>query len=184
MHRGVNSLCRCVTLPSASRFLHLAGKVKPAVQAEIALIQQAYEWHNWQKVIDLGRRFHERHGRVCVEVQIWMIESLRMISGTLYQLGEHRRALEHFAALAHETSQVNDASLLANSWTAKPDAQFRINLEDPKSAWVSIAEHYELNWTHPTGRADGSNYAGEVPLDLSARRVTWRTGKTVSVQPP
>ena len=154
----------------ASHYLHLAGQPKLAAQAEIALIQQAYEWHNWQQVIDLGRRFHARYGRVCVEVQIWMIEALRMISGTLYQLGEDRRSLEYLAALAHETSQVDDASVLADSWTTKPDAQFRINLEDPKSDWVSIAEHYELNWTHPTGRADGSNYAGEVPLDLSARR--------------
>ena len=93
----------------ASHYLHLAGQPKLAAQAEIALIQQAYEWHNWQQVIDLGRRFHTRYGRVCVEVQVWMIEALRMLSGTLYQLGEDRRSLEYLAALAHETSQVDDA---------------------------------------------------------------------------
>ena len=168
----------------AAHHLRITGNPSAAAQAEIVLIRQAYDWHDWEQVIEMGRRFHTRYGRVSPDVQRWLIEALRMVSGTLYQLGEQRRSLEHFAALAHETSQLEDPSLLEDSWTVQPEAQFRIDVDNPKSEWVAIAEEYGLNWTHPTGRADGSNYAGEVPLDLSARRVIWRTENRVAVQAP
>jgi len=169
---------------TAAHYLRLAEDYPAAAQAEIALIYDAYTWHDWQRVIDLGRRFYEHYGRMKPDVQLWVIEALRMLSGVTFQLGEHRRSLEYLAALAHETSQLQDKQKLVESWTSQPEANLQIDLDNPKTDWVAIAERYGLNWTHPTGRADGSRYAGEVPLDLSARRIIWRTRENVALKPP
>jgi hypothetical protein len=85
--------------------------------------------------------------------------------------------------LACETAQLTDKEVLAQRWTVQPEAQLRLNLDDPKSDWVQVTEAYSLNSTHATGKADGSHYAGEVPLDLSARRVLWESTAAPVVAP-
>lgn len=173
-------ICDNVT---AAHYLVISGEHSKAIQAELAQIQQAYDWHDWHQVIGLCRRFHERYGRINLDVQLWLIEALRMVSGAIYQLNEYRRSLEYLAALAYETSQFTDKEKLDDSWTGQPEAQLTFEVDDPRSNWVAIAEHYHLNWTHAGGRANGSNYAGEVPLDLSARRLLWRND-SIAVQAP
>ncbi len=170
--------------PNAVRFLRAGRAYQNAARAEFQLVQQAYQRHDWPRVIDLARQYTERYEKNSDLVQQWLVEALRMVAGSIFQLGEHRRALEMLAALACETAYIDDHKALAASWTAKPEAQLRLNLENPKEDWVGVTEYYGLNWTHGNGRADGSNYAGPVPLDLSARRAVWRTRNKVSVIPP
>jgi len=166
-------------LRAALRYFRVAQAQAKAAEAARALVRRAYERHDWLGVVQMGRYYKDHHGRDD-EVQLWLVEALRVLAGSIYQLGEHRRSLEHLASLAMETAQLADRKGLANSWTAQASAQLRLNLADAKADWVDLAEHYDLNWTHAAGRADGSRYVGPVPLDLSARRVVWKT----TAQPP
>lgn len=168
----------------AMRFFKIAKQDDAVANAELYLIQEAYIWHNWHRVIDLARKYVDTYGRKQIKVQLWLIEALRMVGGTLYQLGEKRRALEHLAALAYETALISDADVLTDSWTAKPESQIFLNLDNPKADWVETAEEYDLNWTHEHGRADSSNYAGQVPIDLSTRRIVWHKAASPPIQPP
>jgi len=169
---------------NAVRFLRAASAYELAAKAEFQLIKQAYRRHDWPRVIAQARQFNDRYGRRSAEVQLWLVEALRMVAGSIFQLGEYRRSLEQLAALACETAYLDDHQALIESWTSKPEAQFQLNVENPKEVWVGVTERYDLNWTHGNGRADGSNYAGPVPLDLSARRIIWRTYDEISVMPP
>ena len=168
----------------AYRFFSLAQANDQMAEAEFLMLRKARTRHDWHRVIQLARHFNDRYGRTRPEVQLWLVEALRMVGGSIFQLGEHRRSLEYLAALACETTLLGDQNLLRKSWSSQPDAQLQLSADDPKEDWVVVTEHYGLNWTHATGRADGSNYAGEVPLDLSARRVVWRTGQAFSVKAP
>lgn len=160
---------------AALRLFRVAEAQGAAARAAKALLERAYARHDWFGVINLARYYKDQYQGGDDQVQLWLVEALRVVAGSIYQLGEHRRALEYLAALAIETAQIQDRQALAASWTAEPNAQFRLNLDDPKADWIDLAEHYELNWTHASGRADGSHYSGEVPLDLSARRIVWRS---------
>ncbi len=168
----------------AMRFFKIAKQEDAAANAGLSLIQEAYVRHNWHRVIDLARGYLDTYGRKEIKVQLWLIEALRMVGGTLYQLGEKRRALEHLAALAYETALISDAEVLTNSWTIKPKSQIFLNLDNPKADWVETSEEYNLNWTHEHGRADSSNYAGPVPIDLSTRRIVWHKSASPPIQPP
>lgn len=168
----------------AMRFFKIAKQEDAVANAELLLIQEAYIRHNWHRVINLARGYLDTYGRKQIEVQLWLIEALRMVGGTLYQLGEKRRALEHLAALAYETALISDANALTDSWTTKPESQIFLNLDNPKADWVETAEEYDLNWTHEYGRADSSNYAGQVPIDLSTRRIVWHRAASPPIQPP
>lgn len=168
----------------AYRFFNLAQATAEAAEAEFQMLRKAYMRHDWFRVIQLARHYVDRYGRNRPEVQLWLVEALRMVGGSIFQLGEHRRSLEYLAALACESAYVPDRERLRKSWSSQPETQLELNLDNPKEDWVIVTEHYGLNWTHASGRADGSNYAGEVPLDLSARRIVWRTGQAVAVKAP
>lgn len=160
---------------TALRALRVAGASQELAAAALGLLEQATARHDWLGVIQTAHYYRQQVSARHPEVQLRLVEALRMVTGTTLQLGEHRRALEYLATLACETAYLPDPAVLASSWTAQPEAQLALDPFDPKSTWVQITEAYGLNWTHATGRADGSHYAGEVPLDLSARRILWRS---------
>ena len=168
----------------AFRFFRLAQAPKRAAQAQYRVIRLTYERHDWFGVVQLAQDFNDRYGRQNADIQLWLVEALRMIGGSIFQLGEYRRSLEYLATLACETAFLPDRTRLSQSWSALPEAQINLSAENPKEDWVAVTEAYGLNWTHPSGRADGSHYAGEVPLDLSARRIIWRTSHGVAIDPP
>lgn len=158
----------------ARAFYRLAQDHDGAAAATKALVQQAHRQQDWRGVIDLARDHRDDYGHDD-DIQQWLVEALVMIGGSLYQLGEHRRALRYLAAIAGESARLPAGRLPDTHPLAQPEAQLRLDLRHPKADWVNVAESYDLNWTHATGRADGSNYAGEVPIDLSDRRLVWRS---------
>lgn len=168
---------------TAARTFRLINAKSEAEKAEMELIRTAYLYHQWPSIIEKVRQFHERYGRQ-VETLIYLVESLRMVGGSHYQLEQYERSLPYLAALAYETSYLPGRKLSGDNWTAHPDAQITLHHDDPKTDWVNVAEKLDLRWTHGQGRADQSKYAGPMPLNLKGRRVVWSSNTAESYKHP
>ena len=168
---------------SALRFFLVANEQGLEAQAARGQLESRYAQRDWLGVIKLARYYNDRFA-FDAAVQQRLVEALYMVGGAIYQLGDKRRSLEHLASLACEFAQLRNGGLPASSWVVQPDAQLQLNTTNPKADWVDVTEAYGLNWTHAAGRADRSHYAGEVPLDLSGRRILWRSNSQVSLKPP
>jgi len=167
---------------TAARTFRLAGATSEAQASELQIIRLAYQRHEWMRVVEKARQYHTRYGRQ-KETLVYLIEATRIVGASYYQLGHYERSLPYLASLAYESAHLPDRTVLQSSWTSSPDAQIRLNLDDPKFNWVTVAEELNLRWTHGEGSADQSKYAGPMPLDLKTRSIVWVTN-VANYKPP
>ena len=168
---------------AAIRYFRMAHAHDKEAEAVRELVEVRHSQGDWPGAIRLAR-YHNERFPTDARVQRCLVEALFMVGGSIYQIGDKRRSLEHLATLACEFSQLSSQRLPNDSWVMQPDAQLHLDPSNPKMDWVDMTETFGLNWTHAGGRADRSYYAGEVPQDLSARRVQWRTAQRVNLVPP
>lgn len=150
------------------------GAKEEARDAMLKDIAQDYDSHLWKGLIDKITLFQQRFGRT-TSTTVYLIEALRMIAGSLYQLNLRERALPYLSTLVLESNLLPGRKLPDTSWTVKAEAQIHIDPTSPKHAWVEVAEDLNLRWTHPNGTPDKTHYAGERILQLDGRGVYWRS---------
>lgn len=166
----------------AARTLKLAGLSYESQTAEVEIIRNTYHNHDWNSLIERVRSYHNNYGR-SQETSTYLVEALRVVAGTHYQLAQYELALPYLASLASETPYLIGQKLPDDNWSVQPEAQIKLNPTNPKQDWVNVAEQLDLRWTHREGSADRSGYAGPMPLDLRGRHMVWQTD-SASFAPP
>lgn len=167
---------------NASKAYRLAGAIDQSKQSELKVIREAYRCHQWTRVIDKARQFHNRYGRNQETVK-YLVEACRMVGATHYQLKQYERSLEYLASIAYEVGHLPGAKIPEDSWTVSNDSQIQLNSNNPKADWVNVCETLDLRWTHGGGNADQSKYAGPMPINLKNRSIVWTT-PTGNFKPP
>jgi len=170
-------------LETAETWYWLSGLNADSKRINLSIIQDAYRKHHWTRLISAARRFHGRYGRT-EETLKYLIEALRFVGGTHFQLDQYERALEFLASLAYETPKLVSGKLEDSNWTVQDEAQIWLNHADPRSDWIALTERLQLNWSHETGRADGSNYIGPMPIEVKQRYRVWTSPRGFTFKGP